>query len=99
MLPVGSTRRLVAATQVVIFLVRVLGKTELDLLRRPLFSPGPAMPPELAGILFVATTVNLRVGDPAARDRLERLVRAWVEREYARQGIAPVEYDLQLVVL
>jgi hypothetical protein len=51
----------------------------------------------LPAALLVAANVGLAPGDIAARDRLERAVRLQVERQYARQGITNVAYDLQIL--
>jgi hypothetical protein len=96
-LPVGSTRRIVAATQVVVHLVEHVGKVELDLLR---LAPEPGVSAgsgERRAILFVAVAVRRAPLDANANARLERDLRARLERAYARQGIAPVEYDLQML--
>ncbi len=47
--------------------------------------------------LLIGATVRARVREGISRAVLERIVRARVEREYARQGITPVEYDLQVL--
>jgi hypothetical protein len=46
---------------------------------------------------MVAANRDLNPDTAAVRARWERFVRAWVEREYARQSITPVEYDLQVL--
>ena len=93
-LPVGSPRSIVAATQVVIFLVREVGKTELDLSDR-----GPRLPPattrSVVGTVLFAAVLAEWVLDDAASAHLEAEIRQRIERYYARQGIAPVYYDLQ----
>ena len=96
-LPVGSTRRIVAATQVVVYLVEHVGKTELDLLRLAPEPAGSAESGERRAILFVAVAVRRAPLDATATARLERDLRARIERAYARQGITPVEYDLQML--
>src|SRR5262249_31407547 len=93
-LPVGSTRSIIAGTQAVIYLLRHLGKTQLDLSDR-----APPVPP--AGTrsavritLFAAVVIEQSLDDET-RARLEQQVRERIERYYARQGISPVYYDLQ----
>jgi len=96
-LPVGSTRRIVAATQVVVYLVEHVGKSELDLLR---LAPDPTSGPEPGerrAILFVSVAVRWAPLDATASARLERDLRTRIERAYTRQGITPVEYDLQML--
>jgi hypothetical protein len=96
-LPVGSTRRIVAAAQVVVYLVEHVGKTELDLFRLAPDSAAAPEPGERRAILFVAVAVRRAPLDPTASARFERDLRTRVERAYARQGITPVEYDLQML--
>jgi len=93
-LPVGSARSIIAATQVVIYLLRHLGKTELDLSdRAPQVRPAGTR--SEVGITLFAAVVIARPPDDEARARLEQQVRERIERYYARQGISPVYYDLQ----
>jgi hypothetical protein len=96
-LPVGSTRSIVAATQVVIYLVRYLGKTELDLSDRAPEVPPAGARSEVGIALFVAVVAERPPEADEARAGLERQVRERIERYYARQGIAPVYYDLQVL--
>lgn len=96
-LPVGSVRAIVAATQVVIFLVRDLGKTELDLSERGAELPSAGRRPRAGAILLAAVVVERPPEDALPRTDLERQVRERIERAYARQGITPVHYDLQVV--
>lgn len=96
-LPVGSPQALLAAAQVVFFLLRYVGRTELDLVRPP---PRPAETTRSivpGGVLFAAATTSLSPDGAPARDRFERIVRGQIERQYARQGIAPVAYELELL--
>jgi len=94
-LPVGSTRSIIAATQVVIYLVRYVGKTELDLSSRaPQVRPDGTRS-EVGVTLFAAVVVEQPPEDDEARVRLEGQVRERIERYYARQGITPVYYDLE----
>jgi hypothetical protein len=96
-LPADSRPHIVAVTQVAVFLVSEVGRTEVDLLRLP------AVPTSIQGaravrvVLFVATAIRTSVQDRVASGILERLVRSQVERQYARLGIASVEYDLQML--
>jgi hypothetical protein len=93
-LPVGSTRSIIAATQVVIYLLRHLGKTELDLSDRAPQVPPTGTRSEVGMTLFAAVVIE-RPPDGEARARLEQAVCERIERYYARQGISPVYYDLQ----
>jgi hypothetical protein len=79
------------------FLVRDVGRTELDILQRPGVAPARDEPGDQTGTLFVATTAVLATGDLTARQQFERFIRTQVERRYARHGISPVAYDLQLI--
>jgi hypothetical protein len=96
-LPVGSPGQVIAATRIVIFLLRAVGRTELDLLEFRTAPRAQDTAVGVGGVLFASAAVSLRPGDAAARSRLERMVRHRVVREYARQGISPVEYDLELL--
>jgi hypothetical protein len=79
-----------------VMLVRV-GPSQLDLIW---LSEDEEQKPSASGerpntlLVSVVPRDTARVLDP---ERLARAVRARVEREYARQGISPVEYDLQLL--
>ncbi len=78
------------------FLIRRIGRTELDI--EPAEGPpyGHAQDPGRV-VLLASATLRSRVRNAVSRGALERIVRARVEREYARQGIVPVEYDLQVL--
>jgi hypothetical protein len=79
------------------YLLRNGRRLELDLLRRNTPDPPSSQLPEAPEfILLVAANVRLSP-DPAARTAFERELRAVIERRYARQGIADVRYDLQLL--
>ena len=96
-LPVYSRPSILAAMQVVIFMVRAMGRIEVDLLR---YEPPGQTAPEayaLQGIVLAATNVPVAPNDPTGRSRLEQRVRARVERQYARHGIPNVDYDLQML--
>jgi len=96
-LPVNSPAEIVAATQITMFLVRGIGRTEIDLLEA---STTPAsIGVQAAGrfSLLVGATPRARVRENLPSPALERIVRARVEREYARLGVASVEYDLQML--
>ena len=97
-LPVSSRRAVVAATNVVLALLRS-ARVELDLLRGPADAgTSPQYDPGTPGaILFVATDIQLPADNPAAPSELEANLRGRIERAYARQGISPVEYELQIV--
>ncbi len=96
-LPVKASPDIVAATRVVMFLLQTVGRLQLDLYRFPSSLLPTRSPRGRGGILFVSAQIALRSPDPLARERLERLVRAQVERQYALQGIRPVDYDLEIV--
>ena len=96
-LPVGSSQAIRAATQVVLYLLRYVGRTELDMLRA---TPNPRSRRDQAApgsILFVTTTTGVSLGDDVARGHLERIVRGYIERRYTRHGIMPVAYVLELL--
>jgi hypothetical protein len=96
-LPIGSPRAIIAANQVVIYFVRDIGKTELDLTHR---GPRPAqrsMRSRVGMVLFAAVTAERPPDDADDAARLEHRTRERVERYYARQGIVPVYYDLQVL--
>ena len=97
-LPVSSRRAILAATQVAFSLLRT-GRVELDLLRGPPDSRGRPAPPVSGpgAILFVAATLPLDDSLPSSLPDLKQQLRTAVERAYARQGITPVEYDLQIL--
>jgi hypothetical protein len=95
-LPVSSTAHVRAATQIVAFLVQVVGKTEIDLLRQSDMAR-PAGRPGEGDFLLVAANRELSVDNGPSARPLGAIRSGWVEREYARQGIAPVGYDLQML--
>jgi hypothetical protein len=45
----------------------------------------------------VAANIPSLRRDTEARESLERTLRPWIERYYARHGIPDVEYDLQIL--
>lgn len=98
-LPVGSVRSIIAATQIVIFLVRHVGKMELDLSDRGSRPAPPEARPDVSTVLFAAVIVERPPEDADEAARLERQIRQRVERYYARHGITPVYYDLQVLGL
>jgi hypothetical protein len=60
----------------------------------------PTPPPRArssVGSLLVAVALDLSPADTPGRLRFERIVRTIVDRAYARYGISPVEYDLQMI--
>ena len=92
-LPLRSALEMAAATRVVVSLLQSTRGVELRLV-----SHGPtALVRRLPATLLVASDVTLSPGDNAARARLERTVRIQVERQYARQGVLDVDYDLELL--
>lgn len=96
-LPIQSSRGIVAALGIVIFLLRTVGKTELNLLEDALTAGAPRTPGELDAIPFVAADIDISSDDPAGRAAFEQTLRARVERAYRRLGIADVDYDIQLL--
>lgn len=58
--------------------------------------PGPVEPVGYGRVLFVGLNTTSVAEDAAGRAALERTVRALVERQYAREGMPDVDYDLQL---
>ena len=92
-----SRREILAATQIAIFFVREVGRTEAELLRLPSIPTGRGSERAVRTVLFAAATVRASVRDRVSSAVLERVVRAYVERTYARQGITPIEYDLQML--
>jgi hypothetical protein len=91
-----SPRGIIAVLHLVIYLLRTVGKTELNLLEDETAAQRPRRPGELGAILFVAANLDLAPDDLEGRAAYERMLRARVEREYARQGMRDVKYDLQL---
>ena len=96
-LPVRSSPGMAAAARIVIFLLRTIGSAQLHLLPVPPQPTERRLPGGPGMILLVACNVEMPALDTAAKDRLERVVRAQVERQYAREGIMPVAYDLQIL--
>jgi hypothetical protein len=96
-LPIGSIRAMVAATHVAIFLISELGRTEIDVPNRPRTPPLTQQSAPHATSLFVATSVRVSREDVDMKFRLAAAVRTRIERAYARQGISPVWYDLQVL--
>jgi hypothetical protein len=96
-LPADSRLHIVAATQIAVLLVSEVGRTEVDLLRLPAIPTGSHGERAVRVALFAATAVRASVNARVSRNVLERIVRAQVERQYARLGITPVEYDLQML--
>ncbi len=95
-LPVGNLRELLAASQVVLFIL-VEARVELDLLRGRGAPPQALTPGRPGAILFVAAHLGWAASDADLTARYERGLRARIERYYARQGIGAVPYDLQLL--
>jgi len=96
-LPLDSRPRLLAAVQIVIHFIRTYGRVELDLLERPTSLRTPTGAPRPPGTLFLSRVVHLPMDTLETRAQLESLVRAHVERRYARQGVTQVSYDLELI--
>jgi hypothetical protein len=95
--PIYSSSTIVAATQIVLFMLRAIGRVELDFIQRHQQHMAHDEPYRLVGTLLVAANVVVGVGAAAEIARLERMVRAQVERYYARHGIPSVDYDLQIL--
>jgi hypothetical protein len=87
-----------AATQIVVFMLRLLTRAELIL---HTYQPSDLVPDRFSlgfgAVLFVAADAAVRGDDTAGRAGLERLVRRHVERAYARQGLRDIAYDLQIL--
>jgi hypothetical protein len=96
-LPVHASRDAIAATRVIIGLLRSYGRTELALSPAARSLPGQQRRAEFRQVLFVAVDLGVAPGDAVASDDVERLIRAQVERQYARHGIPNVDYDLQIL--
>lgn len=98
LLPIGSRRAILAATQVVFSLLRE-GRVEVDILRgHPDPSGRVALNAGTPGaVLFVATRVPEGRTSTDSVVAFEHAVRSTVERAYRRQGIASVAYDLQML--
>ncbi len=92
-----SSPSIVAATQIVLVMLRTIGRVELDFVQREQRAATQFQPYRLAGTLLVAANAAVAPGDAEAVARLERMIRTLVERQYARQGIPDVEYDLQML--
>ena len=96
-LPVHTTQAARAATQVVVFLLRTTRRLELALHSRDAFVRPTRGAPERFGLLFVAAQVRRLHDRAAARGWLERLIRSQVVRAYAREGIAELDYELEIL--
>jgi hypothetical protein len=92
-LPIRSSREVAAATRVIVFLLQTTRRVELSLVSD---SPSRLLR-RLPAVLLVAANVDLPPGDLVARERLERTVRIQIERQYTRQGVVDVAYDLEIV--
>lgn len=90
-LPIHSRRAILAAVRVVFHLLRQ-ARVELDLLRSAsdVLARRPGSP---GGVLFVSAEIG-GVVDVGA---FEQDLRERILRSYAREGISPVEYHLELV--
>ena len=87
-----------AATQVVVFVLRLPSRAELILhTYQPADSLPGRFPLGFGAILFVGAEAAVRRDDTAGRAGLERLVRRRIERAHARQGLRDVDFDLQLL--
>ena len=95
-LPVTSAREAMAAIQVVMHVLRQ-GRVELDLVREPRQGQDAPTTGFASTTLFISADVPLEDAGPETRDAFERDLRDTIERRYARQGIQPVAYDLQLL--
>ncbi len=96
-LPVDSGRRIAAATQVVIHLLRIADRVELSLLAA--WEPGaPAITSlDAKPVLLVGADTKLVADTATARAALESDIRGRMERYYRGHGIASVNYDLQII--
>jgi hypothetical protein len=97
-LPIDSRAALLAASQVVLSLLRIL-RVELDLLRGPSVpgAPSPSGPGRPGAILFVAANLPEPFHDTDSAAEFEQELRARVEHIYARHRISPIVYDLEII--
>jgi hypothetical protein len=97
-LPIKSRAGLLAASQVVLALLREM-RIELDLLRGLSAPPGatPHAPGRPGTVLFVAADLPATIDDASALASFERDPRASIERAYTRRGAASVEYVLEII--
>jgi len=97
-LPTGSGAALLAASQVVLWVLHLV-RVELDLLRGPAVPGAPSRStPGLPGtILFVAANLPWSLADTAMLLQFEQDLRARIERLYARRGLSPVAYQLEIL--
>jgi hypothetical protein len=95
-LPIQSSRAAIAATRVIIGLLRRYGRTELALAPAAMAPPGRRRA-EFRQVLFAAVDLELVPGDLVAPDDVELVIRALVEQQDARHGIPNVDYDLQML--
>jgi hypothetical protein len=97
-LPIGSRGALLAASQVVLWVLRLM-RVELDLLRAPDAPGAPSRStPGLPGtILFVAANPPWTVAESTISSEFEQALRAGIERDYARRGLSPVAYVLEIL--
>jgi hypothetical protein len=96
-LPVDSSRSTIAATRIVILLLRRADRVELNLMRTASDELASDRILPQRPVLLVGTDVDLPEGDLQARMAFEAGLRAQIARAYARQGIEPVVYDLQMI--
>ncbi len=80
-----------------VFLLRTAPRIELALLSRDAFARPTRSAGERFGLLFVAAQVRPPHAQTTARGWLERLIRALVERAYAREGITDLRYELEIL--
>jgi hypothetical protein len=86
-----------AATRIVITMLRVLGRLELDFIAYRLTHLTADRGIERPITLLVAVNTRFARDNAERREALERWVRALVQRQYFCQGIVDAEYDLQLL--
>lgn len=96
-LPIQSWHGVIAVLSIVIFVLRTVGRAELNLLEDAASARTPRRTRGFDAVLFVAADIPIAPDDLTARAAFERMVRARVERAYRRHGMRDVRYDLQLL--
>jgi hypothetical protein len=97
-LPIGSRAALLAASQIVLSLLRQM-RIELDLLRGPAApdAPSQSVPGRPGTILFLAANLPWPTGQDPSRSEFEQELQARIKRVYARHGVSPVVYGLEIL--
>ena len=92
-LPLDSPQRIRAAIDIIAFLLRSM-RVELELLNRGYAAAErTSVPP----IILVAGNLPVMHFDTQTAPRAERALGVRIERIYARHGVVPASFDLQIL--